>query len=63
MRHRPNQPRSDMLGCLGYLLVAAVILIPLFWYLAVQDSNCEDAGGVYLWREGKCVKGIEEIDP
>lgn len=40
-------------------LWAAVMLAIL--YSSSREQDCEDKGGVYLVREMKCVRGIEEV--
>ncbi len=44
------------------LCVCTVIVVAIFAFIADRSSRCEDKGGVYLFREGKCVKGIERVE-
>jgi hypothetical protein len=51
----------EVLSIAALLLVAVTIVVLLFLWYGVQDSRCEEKGGVYLRKEAKCVRGIEEI--
>lgn len=45
----------------GLVLLGAALVGVFGWSLAStyrRQERCEARGGVYLWREGKCVAGV-----
>ena len=47
----------------GVVVFGGLILFMVFviWAQKRAESRCEQRGGVYLFREGKCVTGIKEL--
>lgn len=44
----------------SWLIVAVLVFVVLAVVMGRRaEKRCEARGGVYLWREGKCVRGIE----
>ena len=47
----------------GVVVFGGLLLFMLctIWAQHKAESRCEQRGGVYLFREGKCVTGIKEL--
>jgi hypothetical protein len=48
---------SDRIFVAGFVAV----IIGLVWFVVSESKECEEKGGVYLYREYKCVTGIKEL--
>lgn len=45
-----------------FILFVTMVIVVSNHYENKWSSECEAKGGVYLSREQKCVKGIEEVE-
>jgi len=56
--------RGDVLPLLYVLLIIGIGIGAWLWLRAKAD-RCEEKGGVFFYREGKCITGdnLRRIDP
>jgi len=52
---------EDVIVALAFAFLLFVIIVGALFFTRAQNRSCAEKGGVYLSREGKCVRGIEEV--
>ena len=53
--------RGEDRNAMWWVLISVVFMAVFWFWTASRSTHCEERGGVYLAREMKCVRGIEEV--